>query len=852
MGTTTHFDPDFLTILLQDHIGGLHVLSHNHWVDVPPVPGPLVVYIGDLLQVKFILFFFSFCYLVNENTIGVVQGLPHSNERFKSVVYHVLSNRKGPRVPVACFFTLHLYPTRMYGSIKELLSEDNPPYTTMALVTSVGTSTNSERLRQLKAFDESKAGVKGLVDSGITHVPPIFLRPPEDLAADSPVSGEPHFAIPVVDLAEERAGVVAGVRRAAKMVGLFQVVNHGISAKVVEEMAAAAREFHEMAQEVKGEYYTREKEKRVKYGSNFDLYRSKYANWRDTLFCAMAPQPFHPQQLPLLCRDITMEYSRQVQVLGGLLFALLSEALGLNSDHLESMDCAKGHSILMHYYPACPEPHLTLGTNRHSDPGFLTVLLQDHIGGLQVLYQNEWIDVPPIPGALVVNIGDMLQLISNDQFKSVEHRVVASHKGPRVSVACFFTLDNYPSARMYGPIKELLSEDNPPVYRETSLQDFNHTTTMDVAGAGKSFAGRSPNYDRLQELKAFDESKAGVKGLVDAGITKVPQIFLRPPEDIAADELISGERTPTQFRIPVIDLKDVAGHRSGKVAEVRRAAETVGFFQVVNHGVPVKVLEDMVAVAREFHELALELKVEYYSRDMSEKKVKYRSNFDLYQSKYVNWRDTLKCVMAPEPLDPQELPPVCRDVMLEFSKHVEILGSLLFELLSEALGLKPCHLKDMDCTKGHLLLCHYYPKCPEPELTLGTSKHSDPDFLTILLQDHIGGLQVLYQNQWVDVPPIPGALVVNIGDVLQLISNDKFKSVEHRVLANQRGPRVSVACFFTLDHCPSTRIYGPIKELLSEDKPPLYREILLQDFNAYYNNKGLDGNSALAHFKLFR
>ncbi|TKY45124.1 1-aminocyclopropane-1-carboxylate oxidase-like 1 [Spatholobus suberectus] len=373
---------------------------------------------------------------------------------------------------------------------------------------------------------------------------------------------------------------------------------------------------------------------------------------------------------------------------------------------------------------------------------------------------------------------------------------------------------------------------------------------MDVAGAGESLAGISPNHDRLQELKAFDESKAGVKGLVDAGITKVPRIFLRPPEEIAADEPISRQRTPTQFRIPVIDLQDVAGDRSVVVDGVRRAAEAVGFFHVVNHGVPVKLLEDMVAAAREFHELPLELKVEYYSRDMTAKKVKYRSNFDLYQSKYVNWRDTLKCVMAPEPVDPQELPPICRDVILEFSKQVQTLGSLLFELLSEALGLKPCHLKDMDCPKGHLLLCHYYPSCPEPELTLGTSRHSDPDFLTILLQDHIGGLQVLYQNMWVDVPPIPGALVVNIGDVLQLISNDKFESVEHRVLANHRGPRVSVACFFTLDHCPSTRIYGPIKELLSEDNPPLYRGILLQDFNAYYNNKGLDGNSALAHFKL--
>jgi isopenicillin N synthase-like dioxygenase len=95
------------------------------------------------------------------------------------------------------------------------------------------------------------------------------------------------------------------------------------------------------------------------------------------------------------------------------------------------------------------------------------------------------------------------------------------------------------------------------------------------------------------------------------------------------------------------------------------------------------------------------------------------------------------------------------------------LGILLFELLSEALGLNPNHLNEIDCSEGLAVLCHYYPACPQPELTLGTSKHSDNDFLTVLLQDHIGGLQVFYHDKWVDIPSVPGALVVNIGDLLQ-------------------------------------------------------------------------------------
>ena len=104
---------------------------------------------------------------------------------------------------------------------------------------------------------------------------------------------------------------------------------------------------------------------------------------------------------------------------------------------------------------------------------------------------------------------------------------------------------------------------------------------------------------------------------------------------------------------------------------------------------------------------------------------------------------------------------------MEYSKQVMKLGITLFELLSKALGLDTNHLKDMECAKGLALVCHCYPPCPQPELTLGATKHTDDGFITVLLQDQIGGLQILHQDHWIDVPPLPGALIVNIGDLLQ-------------------------------------------------------------------------------------
>ncbi|KAG0529525.1 hypothetical protein BDA96_05G105900 [Sorghum bicolor] len=366
-------------------------------------------------------------------------------------------------------------------------------------------------------------------------------------------------------------------------------------------------------------------------------------------------------------------------------------------------------------------------------------------------------------------------------------------------------------------------------------------------------------YDRHSDLKAFDDTKAGVKGLVDAGVTTIPPIFRHPPDPFL------GPPPPSDYHqiqhdvstsIPTIDLAAGATTRALLVAEVKAAAETVGFFQVVNHGVPAAVMSGMLEALRTFHEEPAEAKRPYYTRDMGSR-VRYHSNFDLFHSPAATWRDTLYLDMAPTGPAPEEIPPACRDVVFEYTKQVQRLGSALLELLSEALGLHRGYLEhDAGCLDGVSVVGHYYPPCPEPDLTLGTTRHSDPSFLTVLLQDGVGGLQVLLGSRWVRVPPVPGAFVVNIGDFLQLMSNDKFKSVEHRVVAVDAGaaPRVSVACFFRpRGAAASMRVYGPIAMDTGGTKPPSpprYRSITAEEFINHYMGNGLVGKSALNHFRI--
>lgn len=282
--------------------------------------------------------------------------------------------------------------------------------------TAINGTENYDRAKEVKQFDDSKIGVKGLVDSGLTSIPRIFIHPPETLTDLKPTpQARPNSnSIPTVDLSgfdsDRRSSIVDQISRAAREFGFFQITNHGIPPETLDRTIAAIKGFHEQPAEIRSKVYTREVGSGVSYISNVDLFHSKAASWRDTLQLRMGPSPPAPEYVPEICRKEVAEWDREVVGLGEILMGLMSEGLGLSAGRLTEMTLLEGRVMVGHYYPSCPQPDLTVGLNSHTDPGALTVLLQDQTGGLQIKSDGVWLDVKPLPGALVINVGDLFQV----------------------------------------------------------------------------------------------------------------------------------------------------------------------------------------------------------------------------------------------------------------------------------------------------------------------------------------------------------------------------------------------------------------------------------------------------------
>jgi isopenicillin N synthase-like dioxygenase len=269
-----------------------------------------------------------------------------------------------------------------------------------------------------------------------------------DTLDDAPVATAPAASLPTLDLRQADAAVAA-MARGCREWGVFHLVGHGLALEALQEVRDLSRAFFARPQ---GEKRALSRSKANPWGY-FDRELTKTRRDRKEIFdiaCGdggpgapfegATPWPREPARFEAVMR----RYADACAELSARLLAILAQSLGVPEAALAGRFRPSHSSFLrLNYYPvrdalADELGPSDLGIHHHTDAGALTVLLQDAVSGLQVFRDGLWHDVAPLDGALTVNIGDLVQVWSNDRYPAPIHRVRAMTREDRYSAAFFY------------------------------------------------------------------------------------------------------------------------------------------------------------------------------------------------------------------------------------------------------------------------------------------------------------------------------------------------------------------------------------------------------------------------------
>ncbi|KAK4775775.1 hypothetical protein SAY87_023736 [Trapa incisa] len=302
--------------------------------------------------------------------------------------------------------------------------------------------------------------------------------------------------------------------------------------------------------------------------------------------------------------------------------------------------------------------------------------------------------------------------------------------------------------------------------------------------------------------------------------------------------------------VPVIDFSELMKGEK-EISRLGDACEKWGFFQVVNHGIDLDLLERIEKVGMEFFMLPLDEKRKYA---MAPGTVQgYGQAFVFSEEQKLDWCNMFALGLEPRFIRNPKLWPKRPDHFSEtveaYSAEIRKLCENLLKYIAMSLGLKGSVFEEMLESAVQAVRMNYYPPCPRPDLVLGLSPHSDGSAITILQQGKGSsvGLQIFKDDKWVPVLPLPNALVINIGDTLEVLTNGRYKSVEHRAVTHRTKDRLSIVTFYA----PSYEVeLGPMPELVDEDNPCRYKRYNHGEYNKHYLANKLEGKKRLEFAKI--
>nr|QBO54037.1 flavonol synthase [Muscari aucheri] len=304
-------------------------------------------------------------------------------------------------------------------------------------------------------------------------IPAEFIRPEHERPAMTTHHG-PSPEIPVVDMTS--VDRVKAIADAAKEWGIFQLVNHGIPVAAIEELKRVGTEFFALPQEEK-ESYAAAPGSLEGYGTRLQRESEGKKAWADYLFHNVWPDSsinykFWPNNPPEY-RKASEEYARRLQGVVDETLGSLSLWLGLERHVLKEAVGGERLEYLLkiNYYPPCPRPDLALGVVAHTDMSAITVLVPNEVPGLQVFKDGRWLDAEYVPNALVVHVGDQVEIVSNGRYKSVMHRTVVSRDRVRMSWPVFCSP---PGEEVVGPLPQLVGDGSPARFKAKKYKDYSY------------------------------------------------------------------------------------------------------------------------------------------------------------------------------------------------------------------------------------------------------------------------------------------------------------------------------------------------------------------------------------------
>ncbi|KAL8091115.1 hypothetical protein AgCh_040279 [Apium graveolens] len=252
-----------------------------------------------------------------------------------------------------------------------------------------------------------------------------------------------------------------------------KLINHEVSDSLMDKVKTEIEEFFKLPLEDKRKFGQLEGDIEG-YGQAFVVSNEQKLDWADMFYMITLPaeirKPHLLPQLPQSFRDAIEAYSVELKSLAMKILNLMAKALQMDPEEFKVLFEEGMQSMRTNYYPPCPQADQVIGLAPHSDATGLTILSQlNEIQGLQIRKDGNWIPVKPLPSAFVINIGDVVEVVTNGIYRSVEHRGVVNPVKERMSIATFLSpkLDGE-----FGPAPSLLSSQAPPKFKRIGAADF--------------------------------------------------------------------------------------------------------------------------------------------------------------------------------------------------------------------------------------------------------------------------------------------------------------------------------------------------------------------------------------------